>query len=751
MGRFHIIASRARQPRPALPDPDERNHPRDRTRRRVADHPQGAPGRQPRINLDGLAIGTPLTAALIGVLLTEGSGALGEAGAAAETGNAAAARRGDEAGGAIAQGVVTARPDATGEGGAVAGAGTSTGGEIFDPISGAEAAALASAPSNGLAGSLDTASGTAAALGAKAPLVGAVNITMGAGAPLQDVDLLDGASDADASGSNGRIGSTINGTDGDDVIHGTPHNDRLFGGAGNDTIFGYEGDDLLDGGAGNDRLFGGPGDDELLGGSGNDRLHGGTGDDRLSGGTGNDRLFGDEGRDWLDGGAGDDLLDGGADPDRLIGGAGDDSLSVDNIHDVAFGDGAGIALPGDDTLVVQAGFESHLLAQLGEDRAAFVLSENFGQSLPSGIAGHTQQVAGDVQNVTLEGTADHDVVGDSGDNRLIGNAGNNRLYGGDGDDLLLGNGGADRLYGGAGRDRLEGGEADDVLKGGGSDDELYGGAGDDILDGGAGSDLLYGGAGDDNYVIGLNDSAIDTVFDHQGQNWLTIENGAGHQVQTAVLGGKLYVVVDNNPVAIVDDYVGNEDAFVGIDAGAGLKTIDELMAPGADNGPPLVEGSSEAGPVADTTDTDADLLGGYLSGPSLRGTSGADHLIGTSGSDWLQGDAGADHLVGGAGNDLIDGGAGADLLEGGAGDDRYLLKSEGAGWDIIRDSEGSNLVELEGFAAAKLKGVLIGGKDLVVIADSAPIFTFESFVGNEQAFAGIQVGDEILTPEDLLT
>ena len=749
MGRFHMVASRARQPRPASPDPDERNHPRDRSRRRPADHPQGAPRRQPRTNLDGLAIGTPLTAALIGVLLTEGNGAFGEAGAAAEAGGAAAARRGDEAGGAIAQSAVTARPDATGEGGTVSGAGTSTSGEILDPISGAEGAALASAPSNGQGGSLDAAAATATALGAKAPLVGAVNITMGAGAPLGEVDLLDGASDADASGSNGRIGSTIVGTDGDDVIHGTPYNDRLFGGAGDDTIYGYEGDDLLDGGAGDDRLFGGPGDDELLGGSGDDRLHGGTGDDRLSGGTGNDRLFGDEGRDRLDGGAGDDILDGGADPDRLIGGAGDDTLRVDNIHDVAFGDGAGIAFSGNDTLVVQAAFDAHLLAQLGEDRAAFVLSENFGQSLPSGIAAHTQQVAGDVQNVTLEGTADHDVVGDSGANRLIGNAGDNELYGGAGDDLLLGNGGADRLYGGGGRDRLEGGESDDLLKGGGSDDELYGGAGDDILDGGAGSDLLYGGAGDDNYLIGLNDSAVDTVFDHEGQNRLTIENGAGHQVQTAVVGGKLYVIVDNAPVAIVDDYVGNEDAFVGIDTGAGLKTIDELMAPGADHGPSLAETSSAAGQVTDTAAPDADLLGGYLSGPSLRGTSGADHLIGTSGSDWLQGDAGADHLVGGAGNDVLEGGAGSDLLEGGAGDDRYLLKPEGAGWDIIRDSEGSNLVELQGFAGLRLNGRVIG-EDLVVMADSAPIFTFESFVGNEQAFAGIQVGDEVLTPEDLL-
>jgi hypothetical protein len=78
-----------------------------------------------------------------------------------------------------------------------------------------------------------------------------------------------------------------------------------------------------------------------------------------------------------------------------------------------------------------------------------------------------------------------------------------------------------------------------------------------------------------------------------------------------------------------------------------------------------------------------------------------------------------------------------------------VLRAEGAGWDIIRDVEGSNLVELQGFAGARLDGRVIGN-DLVVIADNAPIFTFESFVGNEQAFAGIQVGDEIVTPEDLL-
>jgi len=376
-----------------------------------------------------------------------------------------------------------------------------------------------------------------------------------------------------------------------------------------------------------------------------------------------------------------------------------------------------------------------------------MFSENFGQSLPSGVAAHSQQVAGDIQNITLEGAVDHDVVGDSRANVIHGNDGDNKLYGGAGDDVLHGDAGSDVLRGEAGDDELRGGAGDDKLFGGSGDDILRGDAGDDILDGGPGSDLLYGGAGDDNYVIDLNDSGIDTVFDHEGQNWLTIEDGAGHLVQTAVAGGDLYVIVDNEQFAIVEDYLGNEHAFVGIDTGTGLKTIDELMAGGAANGPALAGASSDA---ESSAEPDVDLLGDYLSGPSLRGTTGADHLVGTSASDWLHGGAGEDHLVGGDGHDVLEGGAGADLLEGGAGDDRYLLRWNDTAWDIIRDTEGANRVEIEGFAAADLKAVVIDGQDLLVVADGTPIFTFESFVGNEQALAGIQVGDEVLTPEDLL-
>ena len=47
--------------------------------------------------------------------------------------------------------------------------------------------------------------------------------------------------------------------------------------------------------------------------------------------------------------------------------------------------------------MVQAAFAADLLEQTGQPRATFLVSENFGQPLPPGVAGYTQQVAGDNQ------------------------------------------------------------------------------------------------------------------------------------------------------------------------------------------------------------------------------------------------------------------------------------------------------------------------------------------------------------------
>ena len=279
----------------------------------------------------------------------------------------------------------------------------------------------------------------------------------------------------------------------------------------------------------------------------------------------------------------------------MQGGTGNDVLAVDDLHDVALDNTPGPNGGGSDTLQVDDGFAATLQAAGGPASVTFVFSGQLGSALPAGAANYSQQVALGVEHVVLSGSADHDVLGNGGDNRLTGNEGDNALYGGAGDDVLSGGGGNDLLEGGAGRDRLEGGSGDDVLTGGAAADELYGGAGDDILSGGLGSDQLYGAAGNDTYVIGLNDSAVDTVFDHEGVNQLQLDGFEGGAVQTALVGDDLYLAVDHNVVAVVSGYRGHEDAWSGIDLGEGPVPIADLMA------------ATGAAPAGATTATSAAL------------------------------------------------------------------------------------------------------------------------------------------------
>ena len=93
------------------------------------------------------------------------------------------------------------------------------------------------------------------------------------------------------------VGSTVEGTDEDDVIEGGSGDDIMNGNDGDDELIGNDGDDILNGGAGDDDLFGGDGNDSLDGGADNDFLDGGLNDpsgpfgDFLTGGDGNDTFF----------------------------------------------------------------------------------------------------------------------------------------------------------------------------------------------------------------------------------------------------------------------------------------------------------------------------------------------------------------------------------------------------------------------------------------------------------------------------
>lgn len=71
---------------------------------------------------------------------------------------------------------------------------------------------------------------------------------------------------------------TIDATDGDDEIQGTPVGDAVTLGGGDDEFYGQGGDDVVCGGGGSDLIFGGDGNDSIDGGAGPDNMRGGTAD-----------------------------------------------------------------------------------------------------------------------------------------------------------------------------------------------------------------------------------------------------------------------------------------------------------------------------------------------------------------------------------------------------------------------------------------------------------------------------------------
>ncbi|KQO69889.1 hypothetical protein ASF18_21675 [Methylobacterium sp. Leaf89] len=218
----------------------------------------------------------------------------------------------------------------------------------------------------------------------------------------------------------------------DNVLIGNAGNNQLFGGAGNDRVDGGLGADMMSGGTGNDIYvvdnagdvvleYSGGGTDTVealisyalgsgvenltligsssIDGTGNalaNVLIGNAGDNHLSGGAGNDTLYG---------GAGNDVLDGGTGTDTLYGGTGNDTYIVD-------------------------GSTERVIELAGEGTDTVLASVTF-------------KLQGNLENLTLTGTADINGTGNYQANVLIGNAGANVLDGSGGRDVLTGGGGAD--------------------------------------------------------------------------------------------------------------------------------------------------------------------------------------------------------------------------------------------------------------------------------------------------------------------
>ena len=145
-----------------------------------------------------------------------------------------------------------------------------------------------------------------------------------------------------------------------------------------------------------------------------------SGFENLTGSQFNDTLIGSGGVNVLMGLGGNDMLNGGAGADHMLGGTGNDTYVVDNVGDVVDETGGG----GIDTV---------------QSSISFSLADPV-------------HAIGDIENLTLTGTAAINATGNALDNVLIGNSGANVLTGLDGNDTLNGGGGADHLFGGTGND-----------------------------------------------------------------------------------------------------------------------------------------------------------------------------------------------------------------------------------------------------------------------------------------------------------
>jgi Ca2+-binding RTX toxin-like protein len=399
---------------------------------------------------------------------------------------------------------------------------------------------------------------------------------------------------------NGRQAKIL-GTEGDDVLRGTPDRDVIWGGKGQDTIYGSLGNDLLCGGPDADLIHGGRGNDEVDGGAGDgDRAIGDLGDDKVMGGAGaHDEVAGDLGIDIVNGGAGiEDLVHGDYGWDRMSGGAGRGDVAS-FATDVASAKGAGV------------------WASLAKHRA-------YGD-------GHDKLFGFE----SIEGSAFRDT--------LFGNAQANIVDGGPGDDHLIGAGGADTLQGGQGSDGCEGAKGGTVSCG-----KERAPAGSAYVElnpratGGAGLQIV-GGSGRDNLRVAFTE--ISNTFRVTATKALAPGPGCIHpprlvkELSCPAAGPGLWLMADLGPGA---DRLEVEGSLlpVGSSRFAGGRGNDFIKAGPEDD---LIE----AGPGADK------LYGGAGADGLVGGLPGPTFLYGGSNGDLLAAGGGCagGALVGGPGRD----------------------------------------------------------------------------------------------------
>jgi Ca2+-binding RTX toxin-like protein len=330
--------------------------------------------------------------------------------------------------------------------------------------------------------------------------------------------------------------------------------------------------------------------------------------------------------DTIIGSAGDDDIDGGAGHDEIHGGGGDDTL---------FGG------TGADTLYGDAGNDTYYVDNVGDE-----IIETAGEGSDTVYSTVSFILAGQVENLTLTGTAEIDGKGNGAANTLIGNSADNTLHGMDGNDFIRGGAGDDSLYGGLGNDTLDAGSSD------------------------GGWQYLFGIGGDDTYRINkINGSVFISAISESAVDGNDKIVFADLNISDLTFGTYDYGTSDGNGLSLQINWTGGQ-LRVG-QSGNHIESFE--FADGT------VVSSIAVAAALDAT------ASGTAAGDIVFGLAGNEKLNGLAGDDILYGGAGNDSLGGHAGNDIMVGGLGNDYANGVDGNDRYVFR-RGDGTDVIFDA-----------------------------------------------------------------
>mgnify|MGYP000480566451 CR=1 FL=1 len=530
--------------------------------------------------------------------------------------------------------------------------------------------------------------------------------------------------------------AAITGTNGDDVLNGTPDDDVIRTYSGNDEVYAGDGDDFV-----NPSM------------EGSKTIDGGAGEDWL------DFIHEEEGM-YVDLGMG--MFYG------LVSGEMSTVVNVENIYGSAF----------DDVLIGDSG-DNFIRARDGDD----VMYGTAGNDKYRGDQGFdTVDFSGSIDGVTVDlidpvsrevsASQGFDsfkdierIVGSAFADTLTANDDGQVFEGGDGDDVLIGRAGDDELYGGDGNDTISDGDGTDTVDAGDGDDTVIVGAGDGTYEGGAGVDTIDFSNQTASMDLDLrNTSVYMHAFGSQSQS--------GFENVVASQGGGRYIGTSGDNVMtgnIGDDRlvgVAGDDTFYGGDGddtilpGIGMNTVDG--GAGFDIVSYEFQTADLTLSLMTNTGFDTAMTGliddTYMDVEGLIGGTGDDFIEGDDNDNLLAGREGMNEIYGHGGNDTIQLGQGSNVVDGGDGIDLadystmtgrpFEITIAPSGRIIVRERESNVLIEeldnmesvrgsqaVDGIIIKSNKGHLVdgfGGRDAI-----------NSLAGSDVMIGG--EGDDLIT------